>query len=97
MAQPCDKSLKIAIEAQDFEFDTADNSKAGIVAEITWCGTRILTGVPDDTDPTRAQWNCSKTGQEEWMKNSCPVGLGQEQCDEDFYFKKGELCDTPSV
>ena len=81
MAQPCDTSLKVAIEAQDFEFGTADNSKAGIVAEITWCGTRILTGVPDAGDPHRPQWNCSETGRKRWMNESCPVG--DVTCDTD--------------
>ena len=58
----------MAIEAQDFEFVEEKQSKAGIVAEITWCGTKILTGVPSANDPNRTQWDCSTSAPSNWMQ-----------------------------
>ena len=72
---PCEKPLTVAIEAQDFEFGSNDTSKGGIVGEINWCGTKILTGVPGvqgmPADPDRIQWECSTSAPEQWMK-PCP-------------------------
>ena len=39
-----------------------EQSKAGIVAEINWCGTKILTG---------DRWNCSTSAPNKWMQ---PLG-----------------------
>ena len=81
-------------------------SKAGIVAEITWCGTRILTG---------DRWNCSTSAPNKWMqplgcddgcadtKGGCgmcttagtrwgaPCALNDERCDQDGAFSQATL------
>jgi hypothetical protein len=89
--QPCDKPLTVAIEAQDFEFEDTDTSSGGIVAEITWCGSTILTGAKrawtdpktySDPDNSRVhEWSCSKSAPELWMMpcaagGSCGVNNG---------------------
>eukprot|EP01043_Picozoa_sp_COSAG02_P045128 COSAG02_NODE_4097_length_5787_cov_1.650492_3_plen_100_part_00 len=83
----------MAVEAQDFEFEEQDTSSAGIVAEITWCGSTILTGAPGaldsdgsnqtnlpKNDDQRLQWNCSTSAPAHWMM-PCPLGGGCGQVD----------------
>ena len=83
----------VAIEAQDFEFGQPGEkqSKGGIVAEITWCGTKILTGVPNDDDPHRAQWDCSTSAPAMWMQ-PC---TSEHDCGTEEQFYKGDTHRVP--
>jgi K+-dependent Na+/Ca+ exchanger-like protein len=57
---PCDKPLLIAVEGQDFEWGGGGDSRAGIIAEVRWCGKKFVTG---------KNWRCSMVAQTHWMRN----------------------------